>query len=229
MLAPAIWAVSAQLRRQITDGGETAAIDARRLLERCDRLCINGRMIRITWDCAHAVHDKSGRPVFGVCETDPDCPDTAFVSVNGPRLEGRPDLALSTIGHELGHVVFDVPPALSATDPIRLTFTTGPAALLRGEGVSEWRANEFMGALLVPPYRLHRELLRYARSEHLALARAPHHGRPAWPVIGGGNDPEAVAGVMSVLAGDFGVSPRFIEVRIARYQLIETPLTGGLT
>lgn len=232
MQASAIWAVSAQLRRQITDLPDRAAIDPDCLLDRCACVAVNDRTIAIAWDCTHAVHDEAGRPVFGVCETDPDCPDTAFVSVNGPCLEGRPDLALSTIGHELGHVVFDVPPALCATSQNGQryqSFTTGASALLRGEGISEWRANEFMGALLAPPYRLHRELLHYARSERLSLIRAVHSGRPAWPVVAADNDPDALAGVMSVIADEFGVSPRFIEVRLGRYGLIQNRMTGGVS
>ena len=33
--------------------------------------------------------------------------------------------------------------------------------------------------------------------------------------------PEALAGVVAALAGDFGVSDRFIAVRLQRYRLIE--------
>jgi hypothetical protein len=223
--AVGIWAVAAQLRRQMGDalGGPAMA------LQNLERLYVNGRAIKVDWDFAHAVHDDAGRPVFGICETDPDSAGTAYVSVNGPLLKTRPDLLLSTAAHELGHVIFDVPAALAA--PVRSkrryrSFTSSASALLRGKGSSEWRANEFMGALLAPPFRLHRELLHHARTENMALARAPHAGRPTWPVVAGNNDPDTLAGVIAVLAQEFGVSPRFIEVRLARYGLV-TPRTGG--
>jgi hypothetical protein len=54
----------------------------------------------------------------------------------------------------------------------------------------------------------------------MILVRTPHSGRPTWPVIAGNNDPDVLAGVIDVLGQVFGVSPRFIEVRLERYGLI---------
>jgi len=39
-------------------------------------------------------------------------PGLALVSVNPAIVTHHPDLALSTLAHEVGHVVFDVPAAL---------------------------------------------------------------------------------------------------------------------
>lgn len=221
--AAGIWAIAAQLRHQIAGASGSLVIDPRRLPVLCRGLSVNGRTIRIEWDFDHAVHDDSGNPAFGVCETDGESLDTAYVSVNGPLLKDRADLLSSTSLHELGHAVLDVPNVLAAQEPRRRyrSFTASAASLMRSTNRSEWRANEFMGASLTPPFQLHRELLRQARSEELVLVRAPHCGRPTWPVLDGNkNDPDAVAGVIDVVAQEFGVSPRFVEVRLQRYGLI---------
>jgi len=39
--------------------------------------------------------------------------------------------------------------------------------------------------------------------------------------VAAGNPHEVVAGVLAALAGDFGVSERFIAVRLSRYGLLE--------
>ena len=67
---------------------------------------------------------------------------------------------------------------------------------------------------------LHTRLLALARSERMRLARAPHLGRPASPVLARDNAPEAMAGIVAAVAGDFGVSDRFIAVRMQRYGLV---------
>jgi Zn-dependent peptidase ImmA (M78 family) len=220
--AAGIWAVAGQLRRQLTEKAATSILSPDVLRRLCRHLHINGRDVAIDWDFDHAVHDDQGAPVFGICEVDAESADTAFVSINGPHIKDRADLLLSTAGHELGHVVFDVPAVLAAPPTSRRyrSFTSAPACLHRGRSSSEWRANEFMGALLAPPFQLHRELLRHARSEDMTLVRGPHSGRPTWPVIARNNDPDVLAGVIDVLGQEFGVSPRFIEVRLQRYGLI---------
>jgi hypothetical protein len=63
-----------------------------------------------------------------------------------------------------------------------------------------------------------------ARSEGLRLCRGPHLGRPASPIVAASNGAEALAGVLAALAGDFGVSEKFIAVRLSRYGLVE----GGM-
>lgn len=63
-----------------------------------------------------------------------------------------------------------------------------------------------------------------ARSEGLRPTRALNSGRPASPVLSRDNPPDGIAGVIAALAGDFGVSDRFIAVRLELYGL----LAGGL-
>ena len=103
------------------------------------------------------------------------------------------------------------------------------AALVNVRDPRERRANEFMGGFLAPPFVVHRELLRRAREDGLPLARAPHLGRLGWPVVSGDSDPDSLAGLVAVLAQDFGVSPGFMSVRLQRYGLISTNKTGART
>ena len=217
--ATAIWSVAAQLRRHLGSGrGPDLAINGGELATACQRLEVNDLLVKVAWDFDHRVHDEEGAEVFGVCETDGES-DCALVSINGPLLKDRFDMLLSTTSHELGHVIFDVPASIQAERRYR-RFTANDNALFQSRGQSEWRANEFMGALLTPPFLLHRQLLRHARAEGLEFVRAKHAGRPTWPAIGRHNDPDALAGVIDVLATDFGVSPPFIQVRLGRYGLV---------
>lgn len=217
-----IWALATALRRQIESAvAPRVPLTIERIVAATGSLRINGRRVHVAWECGQKVHDENGQPVLGVCETDPEAPDAAFVSINGPVLAGRTDLTLSTAAHELGHVVFDVPGALAQGPQRRFrSFTGDVEALSRGRDLSERRANEFMGALLVPPFALHRALLRYAQDERLRLTRGRHHGRPGCPVVSADNDPDALAGVVAVLADGFGVSSGFIAVRLRRYGLV---------
>lgn len=217
----AIRAVAAGVRRQIPLEPDSLAVSLPALLHAGQQVLVNGRGVTVVWDLGHPLRDSTGRPVLGVCDTDPEEPDCAFVSVNRELTMHRPDLALSTAAHELGHVLFDVPAAL-LTGMRRFRAVAADAAALDrvGRG-AEGRANEFMGALLAPPVALHTRLLAHARAEGLRLARAPHQGRPGSPVLAAGNPPDVVAGVVAALAGDFGVSERFVTVRLARYGLVQ--------
>jgi hypothetical protein len=223
--AEALWAVAVQVRRQAMAGREGFALGAEALVAAAREVRANGRAVAVAWDLAHPVHDETGAPVLGVCETDPDLPDTALVSVNARMVAGRPDLAASTAAHELGHVLFDVPTALGAPARRYRSVTADPDALLdRVTAASERRANEFMGALLAPAVPLHLRLLLHARAEGLRTVHAAHHGRQGSRVLAADNPPDAVAGVVAAVAGDFGISERFVRVRVARYRLVQ----GGL-
>lgn len=47
--------------------------------------------------------------VLGICEFDPGVPDTAMLSVSPAGENASEKLVLSTLGHELGHAIFDAP------------------------------------------------------------------------------------------------------------------------
>ncbi|MGK7864906.1 ImmA/IrrE family metallo-endopeptidase [Falsiroseomonas sp. E2-1-a4] len=219
LFSEALWAVAASVRQAVVESGSPWALSARALVAAASRLEVNGRQIASNWDFSQHVHDASGRQVLGICETDPSAPGLALVSVNGVMIANRPDLELSTVAHELGHIVFDVPPAVAEPTRRYRSVTAGPNCLDGATARSERRANEFMGALLVPPHPLHLRLVARARSERLPMTHAPHRGRPGCRVLPATTPPEALAGVIAALAGDFGVSDRFIEVRLRRYRL----------
>lgn len=217
----AIWMIALRLRRAIQGDRVDLTMEVDTIVDAASSLVINGRQVATTWEFRHAVHDGCGRPVLGACETDPDVPGIAMVSVNPDIVAHRPDLTLSTMAHELGHVVFDVPAALGGAGRHFRSYTVSPGALLLSSNASERRANEFMGALLVPPVALHTRLLALGRAERARLVRAPHWGRPASPVLAGDNPPEMIAGIVAVAASEFGVSDRFIAVRMQRYGLLQ--------
>ncbi|MGG5823050.1 ImmA/IrrE family metallo-endopeptidase [Falsiroseomonas sp. HW251] len=220
----AVWRIAALVRRQVLGSGEGLALPAERLAQAAREVCVNGRTIRVAWDLAGPVHDADGRPVLGVCETDPDLPETAVVSINGSLLAGRPDLASSTAAHELAHVLFDVPPVLADAAPARRyrSALSSASALFDPTMIrAEWRANEFMGALLAPPIALHLRLVVHARAERLRMVYGVHHGRAGSRILAADNSREAIEGVLAAAAADFGVSERFVAVRVARYRLIK--------
>ena len=218
--AEALWAVAAQLRAVVARDGSPWALSTRALVAAVAQLEVNGRRITSAWEFGQRVHDGSGHEVLGVFETDPSTPGLALVSVNRRLIGERPDLELSTVAHEVGHIVFDAPP--SVTEPTRRyrSVTAGPNCLDGASARAERRANEFMGALLVPPRPLHLRLVARARSEGLPMVHAPHRGRPGSRVLPASTQPDALAGLTAALAGDFGVSDRFIAVRLRRYRLI---------
>ncbi|SDD06399.1 hypothetical protein [Belnapia rosea] len=221
LTAEAIWAVAAQLRRAVARQDSAWALQAGALAAAATVLEVNRRRITAAWDFAHAVHDEDGRAVLGICETDPAAPGLALVSVNAGMVTNRPELALSTAAHEIGHIVFDVPAAVDGPARRYRSVTVDPGCLDRATLLSERRANEFMGALLAPAAPLHLRLVAHARAEGLRMVHAPHRGRPGSRVLARETPPDALAGIVAALAGDFGVSDRFIAVRIRRYGLIE--------
>ena len=222
--APAIRTVAAQVRRQIPLVPGEIALSLPALVEACRSVEVNGRCLAVSWELDRALRDEAGQDVLGLCDIDADEPGWAYLAINAVMTAHRPDLALSTAAHELGHLLFDVPVALARGDQGYRAVAQSARALDRAGRGAEARANEFMGALLVPPVPLHTRLLAHARSEGLRLCRGPHLGRPASPIVAAGNGAEALAGVLAALAGDFGVSEKFIAVRLSRYGLVE----GGM-
>lgn len=94
-------------RQQLAD----AASDAIPLstLSAISGLKINGVVFDLFVGTGNVVHDERGNPVLGICEYDPGVPDTAMVSVSPVGVNASEELVLSTLGHELGHAIFDAP------------------------------------------------------------------------------------------------------------------------
>ena len=223
--AAEIRAIAGRVRHQIERQPDTYALTVPALLRACQRVAVNGRGVSVAWDLASPLFDETGGPVLGMCDTDPSEPEHAYVSVNPHMTLNRPDLELSTAAHELGHVVFDVPAALETGMRRYRAVATNAAMLNRVTSGPEGRANEFMGALLAPPLAVHTRLLALCREEGLRMVRGAHVGRPGGPIVSRDNYPEAVGGVTAVLADEFGVSERFMAVRLDRYGLVQ----GGRT
>lgn len=228
-----------------------AAADAYRLtsdaLLSIETIRANDVRLDVCWSTDYPVTNERGEPVLGVCEYDHrGMPDTALISVNPDLTRDNDGLLLGTLAHELGHAIFDVPGWRTIScqtglfglvdEPIHRVFrrvTVGEEQLsapVRKAGerdFCEWRANEFMGSLLVP-----RDLLAARLRHHAQALGLPLEGDPELePMlfservfriaadVDRGRYGFKIAILLSNLAEDFGVSPRFIEVRLVRYGL----------
>ncbi|UZG45582.1 hypothetical protein [Caldimonas thermodepolymerans] len=99
--------IAVLVRQQLVD----AATDAIPLavLSDISGLKINGVVFDLFVGTGDVVHDEDGNPVLGICEYDPGVPDTAMVSVSPVGEHASEELVLSTLGHEIGHAIFDAP------------------------------------------------------------------------------------------------------------------------
>lgn len=98
----------AGLARQQLAVGAADAIPLK-TLSAISGLKINGVGFALHIGIGDVVHDECGNPVLGICEYDPGVPDTAMVSVSPVGVNASEELVLSTLGHELGHAIFDAP------------------------------------------------------------------------------------------------------------------------
>jgi hypothetical protein len=184
-------------------------------------------------------------------------PNTALIFANPEAIEQNDTLLISTLAHELGHGIFEAPGWIvaSRSDPLpgllepanrRMFRTVTPdeehlASKENGPkgkpNFVEWRANEFMGSFLVP-----REMLTVAVRDCAETIKVPlEDGSPASSLVPaadqGGVRIASTLGarerafkipvLINALADVFGVSRRFIEVRLLRYGLIEEALLNG--
>ena len=94
-------------RQQLVDASADAISLA--TLSAISGLKINGVVFDLFVGTGDVVHDERGNPVLGICEYDPGVPDTAMVSVSPVGVNASEELVLSTLGHELGHAIFDAP------------------------------------------------------------------------------------------------------------------------
>ena len=214
-------------------------------------LTINGLPYQLWVSLDHPVTDEDGQPVLGLCEFDPDCGEDAvsvLVSPVGEQL--TPELALSTFAHELGHAIFDAPAWLIAAkqgpglfddpdtsqrrayrtatpDAEHLGATAQPqnTALEKEIRIAEFRANEFMGSLLVPRDRLVELAVAPAPDFDVGIERAGGlsdelHAATPRLVEQGTFGFVGMENLQRELAATFGVNPKFIRVRMERYGLL---------
>jgi hypothetical protein len=235
--------VALQVRRQL--GSEARPRLELKELAGIYRLRVNGIDYETWVDVDNVVHDDDGNEVLGVFEFMPevgvDAVNICVSPVSGTR---RAEVVLSSLAHEFGHGIFDAPcliagqrtPSLFGNDPAHsraFRAVTDTPAHLKPEPapqpghirLAEWRANEFMGLLLVP-----RELLAERVTEE-AMRRAVkinYHPSMCGPSVRDFaelviTDYEATVSLPEItraLAPMFGVTPKFIEVRMKKYGLI---------
>jgi hypothetical protein len=221
MRAPTIWSHAAAIRRQLDPRAYRPQLDLDRLIDRSSHLIVNGRKLQTHWECDRSIHDDDGVEVLGATEFDPACPDAVMVYVNGVLIDQQLELLRSTTCHELAHVIYDAPAWLECRQPAprRLQFRV---QLQRPWGTKvdwrEWRANEFMGALLVPPDQLQKMFVNQACANQFRFRGSD--GR--LPVVDrDSTDPDRIDAILEELGQSFGVSAKFVEVRIKKYGLIQ--------
>lgn len=220
LTATAIGARAAELRACLF-GPAIRPVEVPVLVRRLPDIAVNDRTIRLVWDLDHPVEDDAGVPVLGVCEHDPAEPTTVMISLNAELLADEPLLMRSTAAHELAHALFDMPAALGAG--ARRTFrTTTHAAFFDQAPIDwpEWRADEFMGAFLVPIDRLARAVARQAGAQGLAL-RWGGAGAVARPKVTVAPDEPEFGWMIDALAETFGVSPAFMAVRLHKSGFVD--------
>jgi IrrE N-terminal-like domain len=219
-----IWSVAEHVRRQFPARRPIPCLDLERLIRAARKMSVNGIEIVTQWDLDRSVRDGKGREVLGVTEADPALPGVLLISLNADLIAGRDYLKRSTLAHELGHALFDGPSMLrQAGQPAFAMVTPDEEHLVKptpGRSPMDWRefrANEFMGALLAPRALLHRELVRRA----IALSLPLRDTGEDQPVLRAAGDPIRVEQLLFDLAERFGVSASFIEYRLHRYTLVQ--------
>ena len=242
--------IALQTRQQlISDDTDALTLE---ILGAIDNMKVNGIPYELWVDTDHPVKDEFRNAVLGVCEFDPDASkDAVQLSVTHVCEIASPELVLSTFAHELGHVVFDAPAWIHEAaqgaglfDDVVLTAhkayrTSTPDAEHLSKSVpvgntaheasvrfAEFRANEFMGSLLVPRQHLMRAVEVLAEQHKVTISRSPSLD-PDFPGMGmtltakrsfgfDGMDP-----LLKALSTRFGVTPKFIRVRMDRYGLLK--------
>ena len=223
-----------------------------KILGAIDNMNVNGIPYELWVDTDHTVKDEFGNAVLGACEFDPHASkDAALLFVTPVGEIASAELVLSTFAHELGHAVFDAPgwihaaaqgaglfddPAHTAHKAYR-TSTPDAEHLSKSAPVgnsaheanvrfAEFRANEFMGSLLVPRQHLIRAVENLAEQHSVTITRGQSIAAD-FPGMGmtltaksslgfDGMDP-----LLKALATRFGVTPKFIRVRMNRYGLLK--------
>ena len=249
---PKVAELASETRQQLVDSGTDAiTLDVLRSIERMN---VNGISFALWVGVDQPVTDEDGNAVLGVCEFDPDASmDAAVLSVTHVCEIASPELVLSTFAHELGHAVFDAPawiheaaqgaglfddPELTARKAYRTTTPDAehlskpkPAPVQNTEleasiRFAEFRANEFMGSLLVPRQHLIRSVENLAEQHKVTITRSPSLD-PDFPGMGMTLTAKSSFGfdcmdpLLKALATRFGVTPKFIRVRMNRYGLLK--------
>jgi hypothetical protein len=216
--------------------------------KRIERLSVNRVDYDLWTDFEHPVRGDDGSPVLGVFEYSPEsCADSVSISVAPPETDSSGFLVLSTFAHELGHAVYDGPALIVRhQNPPLLGLDAGGTAARAFRTVvdsqdhlgkvaqsmpkhiqfAENRANEFMGALLVPKDLLMEAILEEAPKHALEVKYGEEHlfaeslDGPAKIMWCEATYDMSLWSITRAVAPQFGVSPLFIEVRMLKYGII---------
>jgi hypothetical protein len=215
--AQTIGRIASDIRTRLF-GIQPKPIEVAALIARTTRLAVNGKPISLSWGLDRPIHDENGHEALGVCENDPELPDTVMISINASLLAHQPEVIRSTAAHEFAHAIFDMPVAMGGN--IRRTFRTSAAPAIAKPGAPidwvEWRADEFMGAFLVPADKLARVLPKHASALDLPFRwRAAPDGRSV-PFVDLDPSEGALGLFVDDLAEAFGVTAAFMSVRLAK-------------
>jgi len=215
--AQKIASIASDIRARLF-GVQPRPVDVAALIVKTARLVVNGKPINLSWGLDRPIHDENGHEALGVCENDPELPDTVMISVNASLLAHQPEVIRSTAAHEFAHAIFDMPAAMGGN--IRRTFRTSVAPAIAKPGAPidwvEWRADEFMGAFLVPAEKLARVLPKHASALDLPFRwRAAPDGRSV-PFVDLDPSEGALGLLVDDLAEAFGVTAAFMSVRLAK-------------
>ena len=116
--AKAIASIASDIRSRLF-GIQPRPVDVAALIAKTARLVVNGKPITLSWGLDRPIHDENGHEALGVCENDPELPDTVMISVNASLLAHQPEVIRSTAAHEFAHAIF-VMPAILQVGPARL-------------------------------------------------------------------------------------------------------------
>ena len=228
--AQKIASIASDIRSRLF-GIQPRPVDVAALIAKTARLAVNGKPISLSWGLDRPIHDENGHEALGVCENDPELPDTVMISINTSLLAHQPEVIRSTAAHEFAHAIFDMPAAMGGN--IRRTFRTTAAPAIARPGAPidwvEWRADEFMGAFLVPADKLARVLPKHASALDLPFRwRAAPDGRSV-PFVDLDPSEGALGLLVDDLAEAFGVTAAFMSVRLAKGGFIGRRFETGST
>ena len=244
----AVARVAAEARAQLlSNDAESLTLET---LAGLEQLNVNGLTYPLWTSLEYPVTDEQGQPVLGLCEFDPGCGEDAISVLIAPVGEQcSPPLALSTFAHELGHALFDAPAWLIAAkqgpdlfdaidpglrqvcrtatpDAEHLASASPNPSLDKAIRIAEYRANAFMGALLVPRAVLAEQAFAQADAFGVPVQRATDlfADLSATGQLSATTAAECVGleRLVRALAEHFNVNPAFIRVRLARYGLLAT-------
>ena len=206
-------------------GAQPKPVRVDALIARTARIVVNGKPITLSWGLDRPIHDAEGHEALGVCENDPELPDTVVISVNASLLSHQPEVIRSTAAHEFAHAIFDMPAVLGRK--LRRSFRTSVAPAIAKPGApidwAEWRADQFMGAFLVPADRLARVLPKHASTHELPIRWRGGPDGCAVPFVDLDPTESTLGLLVDDLAESFGVTSAFMAVRLAKGGYIGHP------